>query len=178
VWQIRPVLALLVMDDTPSIRERLIHTLRSLVPYEVIAVTDATAALAVLDARPILLVITDYHLSDMRDEKLASAIKAASPTTRVLLITADVALDGGGAWPNVDCCLIKPFPLRELVAAVSTLLPRNPRVRHNASGVDQHRWHCAAVSLAALSCVEAPASFGTERVCQPAQALPPALPET
>ena len=65
--------AVLVVDDTPSIRELLMHTLRSLVPYEIIAVTDATAALAVLDARPISLLMSDYHLSDMRGDELAAA---------------------------------------------------------------------------------------------------------
>lgn len=126
---VQPLPAVLVVDDTPSIRELLIHTLHDLVPYEVVAVTNAAAALAVLAARPVPLVITDYHLSDMRGDALAAAVKAASPTTRVLLITADVALDGGDAWPNIDRCLIKPFPLRDLVASVSTLLPSNERVR-------------------------------------------------
>lgn len=127
--QSQPVPALLVVDDTPSIRELLIHTLRSLVPYAVIAVTDATAALAVLDTRPIPLLITDYHLTDMRGDELAATVKVTSPTTRVLLITADVELDAQAGWANVDRCLIKPFPLHELVAAVSTLLPSNARVR-------------------------------------------------
>jgi DNA-binding response OmpR family regulator len=117
------------VDDTPSIRELLIHTLRSLVPYEIIAVTDATAALAVLAARPIPLLITDEHLSDMCGDELASAAKAASPATRVLMITADVELDAEAGWASVDRCLIKPFPMRDLVAAVSTLLPSNERVR-------------------------------------------------
>jgi two-component system chemotaxis response regulator CheY len=121
--------ALLVVDDTMSIRELLIHTLRSLVPDEIIAVTDATAALAVLAARPVPLLITDYHLSDMRGDELAKAIKAASPTTRVLLITADVELDAEAGWADVDHCLIKPFPLRDLVAAVSALLPSNAVAR-------------------------------------------------
>jgi DNA-binding response OmpR family regulator len=113
------------VDDTPSIRELLIHTLRSLVPYEIIAVTDATAALAVLAARPVPLLITDYHLSDMRGDELASVIKAASPTAKVLMITADVELDAQAGWASVGLCLIKPFPMRDLVAAVSTLLPSN-----------------------------------------------------
>jgi two-component system chemotaxis response regulator CheY len=117
------------VDDTPSIRELLIHTLRSLVPYEIIAVTDATAALAVLAARPIPLVITDYHLSDMRGDELASAVKGASPTTRVMLITADVELDPEATLANVDRCLIKPFPIRDLLAAVSTLLGSNAVAR-------------------------------------------------
>jgi DNA-binding response OmpR family regulator len=117
------------VDDTPSIRELLIHTLRSLVPYEVIAVTDATAALAVLGARPVPLVITDYHLSDMRGDELASAVKAASPATSVLMITAHVELDAEAGWASVDRCLIKPFPMRDLLAAVSTLLPSNAVAR-------------------------------------------------
>jgi CheY-like chemotaxis protein len=44
--QSQPSPALLVVDDTMSIRELLMHTLRSLVPYEIIAVTDATAVLS------------------------------------------------------------------------------------------------------------------------------------
>jgi CheY-like chemotaxis protein len=127
--QRQPVPALLVVDDTMSIRELLMHTLRSLVPYAVIAVTDATAALAVLSVRPIPLVITDYHRSDMRGDELASAVKATSPTTRVMLITADVEIDAEAGRASVDHCLIKPFPIRDLLAAVSTLLGSNERVR-------------------------------------------------
>jgi DNA-binding response OmpR family regulator len=55
----------------------------------------------------------------------ASAIKAASPTTKVLMITADVELDAEAGWTNVDHCLSKPFPMRDLLAAVSALLPSN-----------------------------------------------------
>jgi CheY-like chemotaxis protein len=78
----QPVPALLVVDDTMSIRELFIHTLRSLVLYEVIAVTDATAALAVLATRPVPLLMSDEHLSDMRGDELTSAIKGASPRQR------------------------------------------------------------------------------------------------
>jgi DNA-binding NtrC family response regulator len=113
--------ALLVVDDTPSIGELLIHTLRSLVLDEIIAVTDATAALAVLDARPIPLVITDYHLSDMRGDALASAIKSASPTTKVSMITADVELDAEAGWASVDHCLII------MATENQTLQPANER---------------------------------------------------
>jgi DNA-binding NtrC family response regulator len=125
----QPLPAVLLVDDTPSIRQLLIHTLHDHVPWEIVAVNDATAALAVLAARPVPLMITDYHLSDMRGDVLAAAIKAASPTTKVVLITADIAMDGIDVWPNVDRCLIKPFPLRDLLIAVSTLLSSNERAR-------------------------------------------------
>lgn len=127
--QSQPVPALVVVDDTPSIRELLIRTLRSLVPYAVIVISDATAALAVLDARPIPLLITDYHLSDMRGDELAAAAKATSPATSVLMIAADVELDAEAGWTKVDHCLIKPFPIRDLLAAVSSLLPSTAPVR-------------------------------------------------
>jgi DNA-binding response OmpR family regulator len=65
----------------------------------------------------------------MRGDELASAIKAASPTTKVLMITADVELDAEAGWASVDHCLIKPFPMRDLVAAVSTMLPSRALVR-------------------------------------------------
>src|SRR5689334_12725331 len=123
----QPLPALLVVDDTPSIRELLTHSLQNLVPYEIIAVTDATAALAVLAARSVPLVITDYHLSDMRGDELAAAAKAASPAIKVMMITADVELDAQAGWANVDHCLIKPFPLRDLLAAVGMLLSDNQK---------------------------------------------------
>ncbi|HEU5103724.1 MAG TPA: response regulator [Roseiflexaceae bacterium] len=126
---VQPLPAVLVVDDTPSIQQLLLHTLRDLVPYDLVAVDDATAALAVLAARPVPLVITDYHLSDMRGDALVAEIKAASPTTKVLMITADVGVDGSEEWLDVDRCLIKPFPLHELVSAVRTLLPSNERAR-------------------------------------------------
>ena len=59
----------------------------------------------------------------MRGDELAATVKATSPTTKVLMITADVELDAQAGWASVDQCLIKPFPIRDLVAAVSTLLP-------------------------------------------------------
>lgn len=133
--QAQPLPAVLVVDDTPSIRQLLIHTLHDHVPCEIVAVNDAIVALAVLAARPVPLVITDYHLSDMRGDELAAVVKATSPTTKVLLITADVEVDGGGAWPNVDHCLIKPFPLRDLLVAVSTLLSINTQARESSCGL-------------------------------------------
>jgi hypothetical protein len=71
----------------------------------------------------------DYYLSDIRGDALASAIKGVSSTTKVMHITADVELDAEAGWANVDRCLIKPFPMRDLVAAVSTLLPSNAMAR-------------------------------------------------
>jgi hypothetical protein len=45
------------------------------------------------------------------------------------MITADVELDAEAGWGSVDRCLIKPFTIRDLVAAVSILLPSTAPVR-------------------------------------------------
>jgi len=65
----------------------------------------------------------------MRGDVLAAAIKAASPTTKIVMITADIAMDDLGMGSSVDSCLINPFPLGDLLVAVSTLLSSNERVR-------------------------------------------------
>ena len=121
--------ALLLVDDTPSIRQLLTHLLHDVTQWEVIAVPDAAAALAVLDERPVPLVIADYHLPDMSGDGLAAAIKAQSPDTKVVIITADIAVEGIDQWPNVDVYLLKPFPLHDLLTVVDTLLPNMTRTR-------------------------------------------------
>lgn len=113
---------LLLVDDTRSIRQLLLHALSAAVPWELVAVNDGTAALAVLAARPVPLMIVDYHLPDLRGDALAAAVKAQSPSTKVLLVTADIDLDPAEPMPHVDGCLIKPFPLRDLVQAVQRVL--------------------------------------------------------
>ncbi len=119
----QPDPAVLLVDDTPSIRQFLLHALAGIVPWELVAVPDATAALAVLAARPVPLLIADYHLNDMRGDELAAEAKAASPATKVLIISADVELDDERPPPEVDACLIKPFTLGALQAKVRGLLP-------------------------------------------------------
>jgi CheY-like chemotaxis protein len=118
----QPLPALLVVDDTPSIQQLLTHLLRDVVPCEVVAVTNAAAALAQLARRPVPLVVTDYHLPDLRGDALAAAVKAQSPATKVVIISADIELSDADSLPNVDALLIKPFPVRDLASTVQALL--------------------------------------------------------
>jgi two-component system, response regulator, stage 0 sporulation protein F len=119
----QPAPALLIVDDTPSIRQVFTHLLHDAAPYEVVAVGDAAAALALLAERPIPLVITDYHLPDLDGAQLAAAVKARSPDTKIVLITADIDVENMSLGPDVDVCLIKPFPLRDLATVVRDMLP-------------------------------------------------------
>jgi CheY-like chemotaxis protein len=83
----RPII--LIVDDDPAalnILQRLLHVLAR--RYETVAVDSGVAALAVLATRSVALVITDLYMPGMNGVQLTSAIKAASPTTRVAIITA------------------------------------------------------------------------------------------
>jgi hypothetical protein len=121
---VQPLPAVLVVDDTPSIRELLIHTLHDLVPYEIVAVTDATAALAVLAARPVPLLITDYHLTDMRGDGQSHVADDQGVADH-----RRCRVDRRGRVARRGSLPVKPFPLRELVAVFSTLLASNASAR-------------------------------------------------
>ena len=45
------------------------------------------------------------------------------------MLAADVERDPEAGWVSVEHCLIKPFLMRDLLATVSTLLPRDTAAR-------------------------------------------------
>jgi hypothetical protein len=49
-------------------------------------------------------------------------VKSRSPDSKVVLITADIDIEGMQLGADVDVCLIKPFPLRDLATVVRDLL--------------------------------------------------------
>src|SRR6185295_8187125 len=94
IWAIaavqrQPPPAVLVVDDDPAIAALLHRLLRGLLSdYEVIAETNPTAALQHLCGRAVPLVITDFSMPKMSGLELTTQIKAQSPQTRVLLVSA------------------------------------------------------------------------------------------
>src|SRR5690349_7472737 len=82
--------AILVVDDDPATLRMVQYTVRKLAPtYPIVTAEDGQHALAHLAAGPIPLLITDYLLPDMDGLDLSAAVKAASPTTYVVLTSAD-----------------------------------------------------------------------------------------
>jgi CheY-like chemotaxis protein len=117
--------AIVLVDDEPDIRIILSRVLRHVADgYELIAVGTAAAALDVLAARPVPLLITDYNMPGMNGIDLAQAVKAATPTTTVVLLSAyatpEVARRAQEA--GADYSLPKPFPFDELEAIVRKAL--------------------------------------------------------
>ena len=120
----RPII--LLVDDDPAALDILHRLLHFLVRrYEIVAVESGVAALAVIAARPVALMITDFYMPGMNGVQLTGAIKAASPTTRVAIITAydvrDLARQAQAVAADYVCP--KPFMLVQLKQMIEESLP-------------------------------------------------------
>jgi two-component system, response regulator, stage 0 sporulation protein F len=117
---------ILLVDDDPEaliLLHRLLHSFAR--RCEIVAVESGIAALALTAVRPVALVITDYHMPGMNGVQLTAAIKAASPATRVAIITAydvhDVARRAKAV--AVDYVLAKPYMLAQLKQLIEESIP-------------------------------------------------------
>ena len=120
-----PPIILLVDDDpeTLDVLRRLIGTFTQ--HTEIVAVASGAAALAVMAARPVTLVLADYHMPEMDGMQLTDAIKAASPATYVAIISVD-DLDDVTLRANevgADYVLAKPFELPQLKQLIAERVP-------------------------------------------------------
>jgi len=115
--------AILIVDDDPDILALLRFLLHNLAPtYDVLTAADGPRALAYLAGRPITLLITDYMMTPMNGLQLTAAVKAASPTTHVIMITAysSALLEQRARAERVDTFLAKEamFDLKDVVRRV------------------------------------------------------------
>ena len=101
---------ILVVDDDAGICNVLLRAL-AIMGYEAVGAKGGAEALELFAASPFDLVMTDLQMPGM-----ASHIRARSPGTRVLLVTAerkeDVAKQLEGNF--VHSVLFKPFKLEEM----------------------------------------------------------------
>jgi two-component system, response regulator, stage 0 sporulation protein F len=117
---------ILLVDDDP---EALILLHRLLFSFagrcEIMAVESGIAALALAAKGPVALVITDYHMPGMNGIQLTGAIKAASPETRVAIITAYDVHDVARRAKEVaaDYVLAKPYMLAQLKQMIEESIP-------------------------------------------------------
>ena len=124
LWSIRPP-AVVVVDDDASIVSLLNRVLRTtVIKYETVALTNAAEALAQCDARAVPLLITDLNMPHMNGFELIAQVRARSPETRVLLMTAYTApiLEQLMRKGHIDYYLPKPFQLTALEQLVTAAL--------------------------------------------------------
>jgi CheY-like chemotaxis protein len=117
---------ILIVDDDPEALILLRRLLLSITRHcEIVAVESGIAALALTAQRPVALVITDYHMPGMNGVQLTGAIKAASPETRVAVITAydvhDVARRAKAV--AADYVMAKPYMLAQLKLMLEESIP-------------------------------------------------------
>ncbi|GAC1651853.1 MAG: response regulator [Herpetosiphon sp.] len=121
---------ILVVDDEPDVLVILRRIVRDCTSdYDVVAVTNAAAAVQYLAQHPCALVITDYAMPSMTGLDLALHIGRTTPQTPVILITAygNETLRQATAQAHVAVVLHKPFEVSELVAAIQGILSMGPR---------------------------------------------------
>ena len=121
--------AIVVVDDEPDVLAILHRLMRDVAfPYDIVAVNSAEAALDQVGLYPVPLLITDYNMPGLDGIQLIEAVKAVSPSTRVVLITAYATpeLERRARATPVDYYLVKPFPLDQIEGIVRDTL-RTPR---------------------------------------------------
>jgi two-component system response regulator PilR (NtrC family) len=129
----------LVVDDERSMREFLEILLRQQ-EHEVVSATDLSGALAIAAAGGLDLVLADLRLGSESGIDLLEAVKARSPATEVIMLTAFATTENAieamrkGAYDYV----LKPFKVEELKLLVEKalehrrLLAENRVLRHTA----------------------------------------------
>src|SRR5437899_5039107 len=116
---------ILVIDDEPSMRELLAIMLRK-EGFEVLLADSRARAAAVLAEGPVPMVITDVKLPDGDGIEILRHVKAASPETIVIVMTAFGTTETAVAALKLGAhdYVLKPFDVDELRIVVRNSLQR------------------------------------------------------
>jgi CheY-like chemotaxis protein len=117
---------ILIVDNDPEVCMLLRRLIHSFAPScEIVVATSGARALAVIIARPIALVITDYHMPGMNGVQLTRAIKGILPLARVAIMSAEDARDLAQQVRGVavDYILSKPYDRAQLRQMIKESIP-------------------------------------------------------
>jgi two-component system response regulator PilR (NtrC family) len=116
---------ILVVDDEPSLRDLLSIMLRK-EGHEVVTAESRAAASEQLSRAPVSMVITDLKLPDGDGIEVLRHVKAASPETVVIVVTAYGSAQTAVAALKLGAYdyLIKPFDVDELKIVVRNALEK------------------------------------------------------
>ena len=101
---------ILVVDDEPFVCES-IKMLLAYDGHDVQTASGGAEALTRFDPEKIQVVFTDFYMPGMKGDELAEKIKARSPATPIILLTA---FPPPSKPPAIDLVLTKPFMLQSL----------------------------------------------------------------
>jgi DNA-binding NtrC family response regulator len=117
-----PNVSVLIVDDEPLIRWSLAETLTDQ-GYGILEAKDGLGAIETLkgSARPVDVILLDYRLPDSNDLRLLASIRALSPRSRVVLMTAfgtpEVAAEA--LRLGAVCVVGKPLEMQDVGALVT-----------------------------------------------------------
>ena len=117
--------AIILVEDEPDILIILHRLMRDLTGgYDIVTVNGGAEALAQIALRPVPLVITDYNMPGMNGLDLVQKVKAAAPTTVLVMATAYATpeLEKRARMAGVDYFIRKPFVFEQLEAIVQDAL--------------------------------------------------------
>jgi len=114
---------ILVVEDQPDMAG-LIKFLLELDGHTVQTANNGKDALLMLEQNKFDLVTTDFSMSGMRGNMLATAIKERLPNQPVLMISSngELAKACGDPLPGVDLVMGKPFTQEDLREAIAQVL--------------------------------------------------------
>lgn len=110
---------LLLVDDDPALRELLLATFPR-DEFDLLDVADGEQALELAAASPVDVVVLDWQLPGLSGREVLRELKARSPSTRVVVLTANA--DAGEDAVGADEFLTKPFSPVQLLRVIETLL--------------------------------------------------------
>jgi PAS domain S-box-containing protein len=90
------VASILVLDDDPEVRERVVRELAAL-GFEAIATLDATEALALLKARRVDVAVVEFDLPGTRGVEFIQALKERDPGLEVIITTRTASAESAAA---------------------------------------------------------------------------------
>jgi len=127
--------SILVVDDAPETLEVLRRNLEA-EGFRVFTAPGVSEALAVLEAAPIDLVITDYKMPKVTGLDLVRHIRENLKDTEVVMITGYASIEGAieAIKTGAEEYLPKPFTDEELVEAVRRALEKRGRRRAAEAG--------------------------------------------
>ena len=119
--------AILVVEDEPDVLIVLRRILRDVtIGHDIIAVPDGATAIEQLERQRFALVITDYLMPEVSGIELARFVRARSPETAVVMVTAYATseVEQAATEAGVQVVLRKPFVVGKLEDAVRVALSR------------------------------------------------------
>jgi DNA-binding NtrC family response regulator len=119
---------ILVVDDEVDVRVFVREALL-LEGYHVLHTGDPLEARRIVESQPVHLLLTDVVMPIMNGLELAKRVEAASPTTKVLLMSGYVTAEVKGAGRPL---VAKPFKPSDLLKAIRQLLDSKSAFRRPA----------------------------------------------